>query len=320
MYFAVIGRCVSRDLCSPNMYDFLCTISYNYSCAGALLTIFLISATLNPIIVYYNNKKTTTINTILFQLLAITDFVTNVYIPWYFSFNMIKPSLAFHPPLTSYEIFSACVCCALVCLSVVINSMLGVIRYIMIKHPFYAIKQYLVLFYIGFHFFYSVGVLITAHIGHVYYIILNGSIICFTHLLLGVSMSVVALLELDRNIRSTSFPPSQRQKRKSCVTILIMNIVHALHLACIILTWTDEKFSSIAHNALDFTDIAFVPSLTSLINPVIIFTRNCELTQFLNVKYDGIVEGIRYRILGVTARGNRLNRVDTSDQTKATQV
>lgn len=110
---------------------------------GCLLPLtFLTSLFLNPVIFYYNFKQRSSVGSLLFQLLALSDFITCLYQPIVLSVELWSPHVGTVKHSTSpIKIASTLVVAAVIFGSGVLTNLLALTRYIKIKYPFICIKR-----------------------------------------------------------------------------------------------------------------------------------------------------------------------------------
>ena len=251
------------------------TVNY---CGGVLmLLLFIPSTILNPIVFchYFNKKFTAT--TALFQLLAISDFITNFYFPLYYGYNMIKPNIALSPPITLLEDINICACCLTGCMSLVITSVLSGARYISVRRPFFKINKHSVLLYLFLYLVFELGVEITIIVSTMRGELIPVSkavIACIAmnavHCIAGTIASVLTVYHLNHLKLEFSNERSMSDNRKSCTTILLMNIASSVWIfLCGIRYLEEQVLGWINLNAMDFIMWFFLPTITSALNPIL---------------------------------------------------
>ena len=131
---------ITEDIIGHNCTTVDIVMNYTY---GIWLGIVIpISLILNPVVFYYNFKQRRSLVTFLFQLLAITDFIYTHRTIWA-AWNLLKRShdpLYYPRPGAIYRIFT-CLSYVLGYSSMFITMTLGILRYVKIRFPFFALRN-----------------------------------------------------------------------------------------------------------------------------------------------------------------------------------
>ena len=278
----------------------------NYIFAAFLILTFFFSSLLNPLSFLYHYNQRSTFPTILFQLLAISDFLTNIYRPIDVTYQLLKPGIShlhsentrilFYPlTLTSILLRNT---------SSMIVAVLSLSRYIAVKNPFYKIKK--------LHMrlmFWAMGMFIVCDVMfYTYYFLTinmkwerylqllwpsNNTLSVWVYsvfasiqelwLTIGVFISILTIYELWK-YRPGSDQCSRRAKKRSALNIFLMNLanipVMVLWEPIVIEALTGRNRNNHYH-VLGFVISAFLPMFLSGFNPVIILACSADFKQWV---------------------------------------
>ena len=138
---------------SHEQYQYL-----NYTFATYFIIISLVSTIFNPII-FCHHYRIRSISAMLFTLLSISDFITNISGPLVVTYNLLKSDIDKpYRPATILEQMYTVYYGTVIYTSNVLVCLLCITRYISIKYAFYHINRKLLVTYI---IFYIVFVFIT---------------------------------------------------------------------------------------------------------------------------------------------------------------
>ena len=120
----------------------------NYILGVTMILSFIISLVLNPTVFYFNYQQPNKmkITRVLFMVLAVSDFLTNIYQPLYVARNALTTEVL---PLirraTRQEQAHTMILMACGYSSMISTVLISVCRFIKVKYPFYEIRGKLVL-------------------------------------------------------------------------------------------------------------------------------------------------------------------------------
>ncbi|KAL5262406.1 hypothetical protein ACHWQZ_G007954 [Mnemiopsis leidyi] len=253
------------------------------------------STFLNPLLFWYF-KKTTTKASFLFQCLAVTDFLTNIFSPLIYSYLMLSPKIfSFASNVATYARTWACI---IGCLSQVTGFLLAATRAIKIIFPFSYLRQMYIKLYLGGYIIYMILNNGTYFIIEVFYgekewqkkMLKIGLDLCFwanfAHCCIGVFISVFTIIYLYFSTRQN--PNAENSKYiTSCITILLINIPYIFSIISIVLVWW------VLPDQLSFHEIIFawIPIITSGLNPIIILSRKRDARKALVGIFLPLVKG-----------------------------
>jgi hypothetical protein len=250
----------------------------NYILGILFIFLWTISFSVNPILFqYFRTTKTKTTN--LFKCLSVTDFITNLWCPLTYAYCMLSPKI--FP--SSYIVlrYNRIWTCMIGCFSQVIGFLLAVYRAAMIIRPKNTLEpKHGMIYFGGFITFMAVDVTILFIIseffiedswtGKVMKIFMEMCIWSnLAHCSLAVFISVCTLLHIYYRIKKN--PGNNNAKYiSSCITILLLNMPYLITVVtCVVIRWATT-------NQINMHEFIFgwVPIVTSVINPMVIATRN----------------------------------------------
>ena len=242
------------------------------------------STVLNPFIVYFLDKKEKTVKNFLFELVAVSDFLTNL-LPGIFICYVFFSSEKFDQ-FTVVNQLPEFLCCTFGCISQVTVTRMAVTRMVKIIRPFWEIKFKWVLTYLIVYIVYMV----LGNAGALVFVGMKGSqkvgeslelIIlerwnkrgCFAvnmfHCFLGIVCSLVTVGYLRINMRGIG---EKGSKLRGSNTILLMNIPYVISIVTNFLALRQDikiNFSLVNHY--------MVPIFISAFNPCVIIARTKTL-------------------------------------------
>ena len=286
----------------------------DYTFMFLCILVCLISTILNPLIFWFRLPKTGShilASSLLFLLLSVSDFLTNITFPIILFISLAKSSLEpLLRPATRLDQVHLVLFRTLGGASSILTSMLAVTRWIRIRYPMLRIKNKVI---VGYLVFFSVGPIFvgitwtlircplsasqwstnfqTVISDGCGFITLAAHWLIIAHAWLGLIMSVVTTIRLKRS----SHPTTAAHTRRSIMTILIMNGVLVLHTVVSVtamvvggrkLNWR----SGVVENPestpliLNITLYYFTPLVMSAVNPLIIFCCNKRVRLFTKMK------------------------------------
>ena len=254
-----------------------------------LMVCFVLSCTLNYLVYRFNKLKQANLTNFLFKSLSLVDLLTTVYAPWLYASLMFSSEV--YPCRSKLATFTRQLVCILGCTSQVITWMLAVTRFFRVVLPFARVRKKSILVYIAVYCGLmtvnsacSLAVQITGRGERltmsvlVHFCFLVNLVHCSTGIIFSVVTSVYLLwctylqtLTLPQTFqeKTGSSISMIRQRMRSCVTILLMNIPY-LTTICFI-AYVNAKPGQISFHDVLF---GFLPILTSTINPIIVTARN----------------------------------------------
>ena len=130
----------------------------NYFFAIILIMLSLVSTLFNPVIFYYH-RKLHSISALIFTMLSVSDFVTNIGFPIVVMYNLLNPIIydVVMPASVLEQLYTIYYITA-VATSNVLVSLLCITRYICIRNSFYNIKRNLLIAYIIFYILVVFGI------------------------------------------------------------------------------------------------------------------------------------------------------------------
>lgn len=296
----------------------------NYTFGVFAIICALLSSVLNPLIFYVFTKKQKTIMNLLFKVISVSDFLTNL-LPAIFISYVFLSSIEFEQH-TLLNYLPEFLCCTLGCISQVTVTLMAITRMIKIIRPFVSIKVKWVLAYLIFYAVYmalgNAGSLIIAGVkdaekrdgverDSAYLTSLQrvNKYACFTmnmiHCFLGLICSLITVGYLWCNMKGKD-KEGLRLKFRSSNTILLMNIPYLISIIAHFLALNPNLGMD-----LSLVKHYIIPIMTSAFNPCVIvartntfkrmiasFTGSSELTS----SYRG--NTTRSQITKVTAESN----------------
>ena len=261
--------------------------------AGVVLMVcFVVSCTLNYVVYRFNKLKQSNITNFLFKSLSLVDLLTTVYAPWLYASLMFSSEL--YPCKNKLATFTRQLVCILGCTSQVITWMLAVTRFFRVILPFTMVCKKSVLIYIaGYSALMAVNSTCSLALqmggaeerGTMMSILVHTCFLlnlvhCSTGIITSIITSVYLLwctylqaLTLQQTFQEhcNSSVSMIRQRMRSCVTILLMNIPYLTSICFII--YANAKPGQISFHDVLF---GFLPILTSTLNPIIVTARNYD--------------------------------------------
>ena len=256
----------------------------NYSFGVFTIVCSLVSTILNPVVIYFWLRKERSVKNLLFVVVAISDFFTNLVPAPFISYVFLSPE-----NFNQFSIFNQIpefLCCTFGCISQVTVSLMALTRMIKIVRPFLKIKFRWVLSYlIAYTVYMALG-----NVGHLVAAVMKGGhnqnenldmsllekwnkFACFSinlaHCFLGIICSLVAIGYLRMNMKGIG---DKAPKLKGSNTILIMNIPYLVSIVTNLLA----RYQAVQ---LNFTLVNhyIIPIFTSAFNPCVVLTRTKNL-------------------------------------------
>ena len=128
----------------------------NYSLGIFFIFPWITSTFLNPLLYQYFRKSSKKAS-ILFKFLAVTDFLTNCWVPLAYSYLMLSPKL-FPSATPTMNLARPVWTCLIGCFAQIISFLLAVTRSVKIIFPFFNLKQkYILLYLVGYFLFMAVN-------------------------------------------------------------------------------------------------------------------------------------------------------------------
>ena len=239
----------------------------------------LISTTINPLIFYVYNKKDRSVKNFLFNVTAVSDFLTNL-LPATFLGYVCFSSTRFNQ-YTLLNQTPEFLSCTLGCVSQVAVTLMAVARMIKVIRPFYRLKFKWVKAYLVCYTLYMVlgngGFLLLGGVSgkkagtnaNLFIIETWNKYICFamnmTHCFLGLICSFITVGYLRLRVRGIG---EHANKMRGSNTILIMNIPYVISIV--------TNFLALQHYGINFDLVNhyLIPIFTSAFNPCVIVVRS----------------------------------------------
>lgn len=255
----------------PNFMDFGDEPS-DADCAGdyflgiTMILAFLISTVLNPLTFLFNYHQDGRLKTtrVLFMLLAISDFLTNIYRPLQIGYRFLSPEV--YPLVrtsTVAEQVETIIFKFIVFSSLILTTFISICRFINVKFPFYKLSGKVVMMIITVSI---VGVMLIYYLATVgipgkstsYFFlqlqcaaVIGDAVLIFTILIVitcmlgaaGVLSSLLTVNCLMKKKGRTGNEESTVTLRKSSQAVLIMNIGNAVMIA-IRVTYSCYRFQA----------------------------------------------------------------------------
>ena len=253
----------------------------NYSMGVFTIVCVIISTLLNPLIFYVYTKKSKSIMNFLFKVIAVSDFLTNLFPATFIAYVYLSPTKFDQKSFLNQipEFF----CCTFGCISQVTVTLMAVARMIKIIRPFISIKVKWVMGYLIFYAVYmalgNAGALVIAGVNgekpyHAKLKVVN-KYACFTmnmiHCFVGLVCSLITVAYLWIKMKKTD-KESLRLKLRSSNTILLMNIPYVISIVAHFLALHPNLGIS-----LSLVKHYTIPVLTSAFNPCVIVARTNTL-------------------------------------------
>ena len=259
----------------------------NFALGTLFIFCFLISSSLNPILVHHHRSKRGITN-FLFTSLAISDFLSNLFSPLVYAYFAMKLEVvALVSPIMAP--FGA-IACAAGCLSQCSTTILAVTRFLKIVNPFVRIKKRLVISYLVLYniFMFAINAMKAVTIytkvtGLPFFVPVKiCAFVTIIHCLIGIIFSAFTVIYVHF-IKPVS--QTDHVTRRVCGTILLMNVVYIVNVCCSLLpiiTYLGlipmSSVSTILYN-LVFCSYFVMPFLTSAWNPIVLFARVQTIRQ-----------------------------------------
>ena len=294
-----------------------------------LLTLsFLSSLLLNPLVFLYHHQQHS-ITALLFQLLSLSDFLTNIYHPLLITYNLLKPGLdPVHRPATLPEQLLTAMLWTLTNVSGIITTLLSITRYISIKFVFYKLNKHYMLIYLCVYtlsLFTSVNLAVFKNSEPQWLSCIQGveaeilrlqdivNIWHVSHYLLAAVTSLLTVYEL-RKIRLTSLQPRPAQLKGNFL-ILILALINFSEP--IILIYNMFNYRELDHynnipQVTKFIGVCFLPLFLSALNPVIIVSCSSGVRNMVigwRRSYAGYKREKRVERVGRVQRVQRVTRL-----------
>ena len=277
-----------------------------------LFTVMLISIILNSFVCYWNHKRPESIAVLLFKTLAITDLLSNIILP----INSIRIILPQGEPrcisrgqdficsakenITRHDTIPTIIGYPLIILSPGITAIMAVCRYIHVIKPFIIIKIIVVKFTIGIIIGLTYGYMMVIFLAHsienIQYSYVRQAAILTTDnavILFVLGISPYLLFEIAGMLTSILtviyLRNRKRQKNSRRITkkVILMNLngicgFTALMIVLIITVNAGDEIHriSMANEILVFTSYIIVPSLISVLNPIIFIILTTNAINF----------------------------------------
>ena len=293
--------------------------AFNIGYGSILPLLFLISLILNPIIFIYNYKQRASVGSLLFQLLAVSDFMTCLYQPLVLSSALLSSragSMSRKP--NNLRIASTVVIAAVIFGSGMLTNLLSITRYIKIKYTFFKVNRKAVIVFAICNFILFDGAIITLllssstqyfdeRIQMVWYDLDYWSIILIAlfgvQSLLATFTSIATVHELRKGVRARdrsikqvrSKTKTEKMKRRvatqkrSGFTVLLMSAGNML-LVVFGIIYIVIKAGNFDGNTCPqkklyditvFNLFGFIPIFLSAINPLVVTFRSSGVKAML---------------------------------------
>ena len=267
----------------------------NYVAGIVMILGFLISTILNPLVFYHFCKESSSmvIVDLLFKILAISDFLTNIYAPIFYAHQIFHAEIQASVKRTWAYMLAQAFTCNLGCISQSATTLLAVARYLRLRAPFININKYI--FLAIFLFYAGIMTAITITGKYYFYTATEGNVeqgvmtslsaTCFylnlVQCFVGNFFSVLCVTSLFKGKPDSDDKIAMKtyeMRKKGCVTILLINLPYLISLIfALVAAITDYKHL----RALMFT---FLPVATSMVNPIILCWRNTGIRKTLKKK------------------------------------
>ena len=254
----------------------------NYATGTILIFCFLISSSLNPVLLYHHRSTgKRRLTSQLFSCLAVSDFLTNLITPLVYAAFMVRAKLfsESEPILSILIVFS----CTAGCFSQCLTTLLAITRLMKIVNPFVNINGKVLVVYVVVYtiIMFITAALMAIHVAAIHLIkfeiilLITCGCLNAIHCLLGTICSVITVIYA---FFVKSLAQTNEVKKRASVTILLVNIVYVIGLICFLLNYLQFfVFSPVLR--FDAINFLFLPVLTSAINPVILFLRVRAIRQ-----------------------------------------
>lgn len=270
----------------------------NYGFGVLFPLLFLVSLIFNPMVLYSNYRRKTSIARTLFMMLSVVDFITNSFQPLVVAVHLLSPSQCYTEldPPTTYQTVSTCIMAPVMQAGGMLTTLLAITRYITIRSPFYVINRAVLvvysLLYITFlAVSYSSLILTSPHVvfdpyiqwawrvvpGRDYWAV--GLTIPYTiHCLLAAVTSILTVCELWGYKTAASLRGRKiASQRRGSLTILIMNTGNLIMFVfSVVYIGMKVKMTTatFTFNLIKFVTWCVLPLVLSAANPTVVVTRS----------------------------------------------
>ena len=293
---------------------------FNIGYGSFLPFLFLISLFLNPIIFVYNYRQRESVGSLLFQLLAVSDFITCLYQPLLLSRAMLRsPQNSGDGKPTNLRIASTVVMAAVIFGSGLLTNLLSITRYIKIKYTFVQVSRKAVIAFAFCNFILFDGAITTLllssdtqyfdrRIQMVWYDLDTWSILLIglfgLQSLLATCSSIATVHELRKGVRArdksikqtTCKTRSEKMKKRlaaqkrSGFTVLLMSVgnMALVGFGCMYIVIKVGNFDEMEcpkDKLYDFTVFnlfGFIPIFLSALNPLVVTIRSSGVKAMLS--------------------------------------
>ena len=237
----------------------------------------------------------------LFQLLSVSDFFTCAIACPVASYDLLKSGYdQYLQPATRLQLVYTAALFMPMCWSYSLTAIMGVVRYISIRFPFYHIRKTAVLVSAAALLLYVAATEVNLNItGSPWYATNNAAgtfysddtsfVKIFTltkfalNLLISVVASILTIWELSK-VSKASGTGSKSTSCKSAMTVAIMNfgilLTGIVHCIGITMAAVDRE-GSIRMQYISFTGHLLVPTMQSAWNPLIIVCRSAKIRKYI---------------------------------------
>ena len=305
LYDALNTTCVLEPCETLRLSNFTATYQVtpmdhfaNYFVGIMLVMGFVISTLLNPLVFYHFHVEVSSmvIVDLLFKILAVSDFITNLYSPLFYAHEVFHPQIQASVKRTWGYIMAQAISCNVGCISQSATTLLAVARYIRLRAPFINMNKYIFLMLFMLYAAGMTGITIAGK-----YLFYTASLeqqtnemrtilqdLCFylnlVQCFVGVLFSILCVSSLFKSKPDATDELALKTyelRKKGCVTILLINLPYLISLTfAVVAAVTNYKHL----RALMFT---FLPVFTSMLNPMILCWRNTGIRK-------RVVRGVRY--------------------------
>ena len=277
-------------------FDFGTGSSYesflNYILGVFAVICAIISTLLNPLIFYVYTKKQKNIMNVLFKVIAISDFLTNLLPATFMSYDFLS-SVKFNQH-TFLNQLPEVICCTFGCVSQVTVTLMAITRMIKIIRPFFSVEVKWVLAYLIFYTIYmalanAASLVIVGveekgedNVGESSNLDTLKSVnmyACFSmnmfHCFVGLVCSFITVGYLWINMMGNE-AEALRLKLRSSNTILLMNVPYVISIVAHFLALNEDigmDLSLVKHY--------MIPIMTSAFNPCVIVARTNTMKSFM---------------------------------------
>ena len=294
-----------------------CSRILDYIFMMICILVFVTSTILNPLVFWFRFPKLSSnvlASSLLFSLLSVSDFLTNITFPIIMFITLAKPTQEpLLRPATRLDQIHFVLFRTLGGASAILTSMLAVTRWLRIRYPMMRIKNKVL---IGHLVFFSVGPIFGAVTWSVLrcplstsqwstnyqtvitdgcgFLTLAAHWVIIAHAWFGLIVSLITTIRLNRSFH----PATAAHTRQSIITILIMNLVISVHTVVSItvmivgavggrridwstgVTENPEEAPMLSNISLYY----ITPLVMSSANPIIIFCCNKRIRLFTRIK------------------------------------